>query len=136
MYRSNVAQTSLRGKCRFSRSSLQPPCKLFGETIHESYGLSLCAICEWSQLWYCQTRNRTNQIVQWLVLHGGIWGMANFRSVHFTKLTFLRTLFRNGADFHGTKGRRLQLLGVTITGPLAFDDAVIDGLELNGAGGS
>ena len=61
---------------------------------------------------------------------------ANFRNARFTQLRFWRTVFRNGADFHASKGRGLQLLGVSLTGPLAFDDAIIAAVEFNGYGGS
>lgn len=63
-------------------------------------------------------------------------GAANFRNVRFNRLRFWRTVFRNGADFYRAHGQTLQLLGLTVRGPLAFDDAKLGALELNGFGGS
>jgi uncharacterized protein YjbI with pentapeptide repeats len=64
-------------------------------------------------------------------------GFANFRNARFTSLRFLRSVFRAGADFHGASGKRLQLHGVTVLGPLAFDDTgTIKELELKSFGGS
>jgi hypothetical protein len=63
-------------------------------------------------------------------------GLGGFRGTHFTSLRLWQAIFRAGADFHGARGRSLDLFGVAITGPVSFDDARIENLKFDGFGGS
>jgi hypothetical protein len=64
-------------------------------------------------------------------------GLANFRRARFKQLRFLRTTFRNGADFNGARGKSLLLYGVALSGRFALDGrAAVEDVQLDGWGGS
>jgi uncharacterized protein YjbI with pentapeptide repeats len=64
-------------------------------------------------------------------------GLANFRRAHFKQLRFLRTTFRNGADFNAARGKSLLLYGVALSGRFALDGrAAVEDVQLDGWGGS
>ena len=63
-------------------------------------------------------------------------GEGIFRGARISDLTFFRTSFRNGADFHRVDGARLTFQSASVSGQVSVDDAHLTEFGLYSAYGS